>query len=139
MEKRNIGIKLPEDLAIFYKKNYKTLNTGTKRIIENLPVLRSKSLHELKGKFAENEILFLFLMRKEAEFSGKTVKKYLIIEEMKEFCKTNEYMIDPEVLIEKIRELNYAHLYFLFDWIDSFYSTNTENFSDIQKYVDFIL
>jgi len=105
MQKKKISPRIEGQSQEFLSKNFNTLNAGAEYILDGIPMLYNRTLHEIKGQFTDAELSFLVEAFKETKLSPQLAGQQLKIycDDAMMFRKLNEkWKIQSDVFLKKI-------------------------------------
>lgn len=115
---------------------YPSLGFAAKRAAESWTYIRQGSIQEIKGKFTDNELLYLVEMVKDSPINYKKASnKDYILADLKysqayETALVKKYNIRFEELISKVEILTSAQVFFLNDFIHLYWEKLKNRYID---------
>jgi hypothetical protein len=116
---------------------HSSVSAGAERAIDCYLALRSRSLHEIKGKFSRGELSYLVDMMNgtmlEVQFAVNPSVQIAAIEDADKYeGLAAKWGVNLPVMIDKFMELNSAQCLFLIEEIKMFW----ENPQDLDGFLD---
>jgi hypothetical protein len=135
-----VTIRIEDDLAKYYSDNYSSLTAGFTIAAEGFLILRTRALKSLKGVFSRKEIIAVAgsyngSMRQEQYMCLPFFIAHIEDSEIYENI-SQQYGIDLDNLLAKIKTLSDAQSYFLLDRIFCFWDNESGQEDALQKLVD---
>jgi len=108
MEKKKISPRVEDQTRDYLSKHFSTINAGAEYVLDGFPMLYNRALHEIKGRFTEEELSFLVEAFKDtklgAQLAGQQLRIYC--DDAMTFKKLDEkWHLERESLLQKIREM----------------------------------
>lgn len=135
---KRVTVPFTDDrLVELLEKEYGTMYKGVKRATESWLFLKRRTLEELKGFFTRDEMIFLVSMLNGTFFEPNMIRKEVMIAEIEDTVRYEQPEYNSKDLIEKIKNLSYAQLFFLVEDIYHFWYDLKEKDLDefIEKYI----
>ena len=137
---KKITPRISEKSEIFFKNNFKNVNSGVEYLLEAIPAIaRVYAGYQLKGKFTGDELkLMIDVMNGTmltAQFAGQhllaNIQDGIVLDHLDE-----KWKVDSDKIQEKIKNLSIPDIFFLEIWIQGFWQQNTESGVDLNKYIE---
>jgi hypothetical protein len=108
MEKKKISPRVEDQTRDYLSKHFSTINAGAEYVLDGFPMLYNRALHEIKGRFTEEELSFLVEAFKDtklgAQLAGQQLRVYC--DDAMTFRKLDEkWHLERDGLLQKIREM----------------------------------
>ena len=115
-KKRTISPRITDETRDLLTRYYGTANAGAQVALEGWPTLRDLTLQELDDIFEEHEWIFIDRIYPAGSFDlPSAMNKTELLIRVKTAIEL-EPETYPLMIIDKIKELNAAQLYYLVEW-----------------------
>ena len=124
MEKKKISPRIEDQSREFLSTNFSTLNAGAEYVLDAIPMLYNRALHEIKGHFSDEELSFLVEALKETKLSPQ-----LAGQQFKIFCDDamtfrnldDKWKIKRDVFLKKIEDITSFQMACIEIWAKKFW------------------
>ena len=124
MEKKKISPRIEDQSREFLSTNFSTLNAGAEYVLDGIPMLYNRALHEIRGHFSDAELSFLVEAFKETKLSPQLAGQQLKIycDDAMMFRKLHEkWNIKSNIFLKKIEDITSFQIACLEIWAKKFW------------------
>ena len=122
---KNITPRINTATEKYLQQNFKTLNSGAEFVLEAVPaVARIYTGYELKGKFIAGELKLMLDVMNGMLLTGQLAGRHLPLSVQDGIALDGldkKWEVDAEQLLEKLKNMSTAELFFLEIWIQGFW------------------
>ena len=124
MEKKKISPRIEDQSRVYLSSHFSTLNAGAEYVLDGIPMLYNRALHEMRGHFGEAELSFLVEAFKETKLSPQ-----LAGQQFKIFCDDAitfrqldaKWRINSDAFLKKVEDLTSFQMACLEIWAKKFW------------------
>jgi hypothetical protein len=124
MEKKKISPRIEDQSRVYLSSHFSTLNAGAEYVLDGIPMLYNRALHEIRGHFGERELSFLVEAFKETKLSPQ-----LAGQQFKIFCDDaitfrqldTKWKIKSDAFLKKVEDLTSFQMACLEIWAKKFW------------------
>ncbi|NIV98268.1 hypothetical protein GWN26_03600 [Candidatus Saccharibacteria bacterium] len=124
MEKKKISPRIEDQSRVYLSSHFSTLNAGAEYVLDGIPMLYNRALHEIRGHFGERELSFLVEAFKETKLSPQ-----LAGQQFKIFCDDAitfrqldaKWKIKSDAFLKKVEDLTSFQMACLEIWAKKFW------------------
>ena len=124
MEKKKISPRIEDRSREFLSANFSTLNAGAEYVLDGIPMLYNRALHEIRGHFSDGELSFLVEAFKDTKLSPQ-----LAGQQFKIFCDDaitfrnldDKWKVKSGIFLKKIEDLTSFQMACLEIWAKKFW------------------
>ena len=124
MEKKKISPRIEDQSRVYLSSHFSTLNAGAEYVLDGIPMLYNRALHEMRGHFGEAELSFLVEAFKETKLSPQ-----LAGQQFKIFCDDAitfrqldaKWKINSDAFLKKVADLTSFQMACLEIWAKKFW------------------
>ena len=124
MEKKKISPRIDDQSRVYLSSHFSTLNAGAEYVLDGIPMLYNRALHEMRGHFEEGELSFLVEAFRETKLSPQ-----LAGQQFKIFCDDAitfrqldaKWKINSKAFLKKVEDLTSFQMACLEIWAKKFW------------------
>ena len=124
MEKKKISPRIEDDSREFMSTYFNTLNAGAEYVLDAFPMLYNRAIHEMRGRFSDEELAFLVEAFKPVKLSPQLAGQQLKIfcDDAMMFGKLDErWRIKRDIFFQKIENITSFQIACLEIWAKKFW------------------
>ena len=136
---KRIAPRIIDDRTLsYYEENYRSLNAGGEKALKFYPTIRRIALFEIKEQFTDPEFKYMLEMMNGHVLSDLDARNEVMIAEI-EYSNTldnlaQKWKIEIDKLAEKVKKLNHLQVFFLSEWLCTFWDMPDKKFS-MEKWI----
>ena len=131
---KRIAPRIIDDRALnYFEENYRSLNSGGEKALKFYPTIRRIALAEIRTLFSDQEFKYMLEMMNGHVLSDLDARNEVLIAEI-EYSDTldnlsQKWKVDIEQLTEKVKNLNQFQVFFLSEWLCTYWDMPYKKFS----------